>query len=777
MRLDDILQDFLNEAEERFTSLERHLMTLERAPDDQENLAALFRGAHSLKGTCGFLGFRRLGALAHAAEDFLSALRSKGVPADRRVVDILLAALDVMRARTADIARHGQETAAALDGEAEMAETLEKAAQGDFSAAPPQKPAIQRSPALPAVRVSAEILDNLMAMSGALMLAQRAAVSACEAEEPQARQTMQLLAGLQSEILRARMQPVMEAWRRLPRIVRDMAGAAGLRARLETRGGDAQLDRHILDRVADPIAHLVRNALAHGFETPDARRAAGKPEEGVIQISARTAEGKMMITVSDDGRGIDIDAVADRAIKAGMITAAARAQMPEKDILQLVFRPGLSTAAQVDDLAGRGVGLDAVAAQMAQIGGAVEMKSRKGVGTEIVLCVPLTLAVIPAVTVLCASQRFLLPQADIAEFVRIGDTFVQTCGQRFLFWRGRHVPLCAWPAAEVVAGPFAAVVAAGGRYVALCVSSIGDAAPVLVKPVPPLLASCGDYLGVTLMPDGKAEMIMDVRPLLARHGVECADTAEILPEASDPRAEKYFVFHACGRRSAVPVAAVRGVLRMPLSFLHADPKGNLFYTEGGDMHALSGVLPQGTGDDDAQVYIIALLAGRALLGERIEGVENAGPFARDASCGTIGGQPADILHAETGAGAVLLVDDSNFFRELLTPLLQKAGYLVTSVPGADEALALRDVNNMLFDVIISDIEMPGMSGLEFAQKLKENDSRWRSVPLLGISAHATEHDEQRGRDAGFDDFITKFDQKRLLAAVAGLCGAGWGGAG
>lgn len=766
MQPDDILQDFLSEAEERFSLLETQLIVLERRPDDAEALAAVFRSAHSLKGTCGFLGFLRLGNLAHAAEELLSHLRVQDHALQAFHIDVLLQALQVMRRVTAEIATAGREACDISLDEKNIIAALAQAAAGHVPDLPHLTEDIGSHAALPTVRVGADVLDSMLALGGELALAQERLSYAAADDMPALRHMAQLLSNMQGEILRARMQPVMEGWRNLPRIVRDMAAACGVQARLETHGGDAQLDRHVLDIVRDPIAHLVRNCLSHGIEPAADRRAAGKAEEGVIKLSARTSEGRMLLSVSDDGRGLDFSAIRRRAAENHLVSADELAAMDDTALAGLIFRAGFSTAQQVSGIAGRGVGLDAVAAQMALIGGTAAVQTSAGGGTVFTLSIPLTLAMIPAVVMRTGNSMFALPQAAVAGFARLPQNISAIGGQDFFEWRGRQIPLMSL-ATETQAGEgMAVIVFANGRYAAIRAAAIMSTTQILVKPLPPLLPQAGRYLGVTLLPTGAPALVLDARKWAIQYGVAVPD----IPATKQNTGLDYLVFSLGGCRMALPVKWVGQILRIPASVLHRGGQGRMFWPQGHDLRAIKNTVGTIT---TPQVYIIQTAMGDAVLCEMIEGIYT-GEATSAAPALMLAGRAADLWQDHTAMQGqhgprILLVDDSDFFCSLLTPFLQEAGYSVTGVSNAAEALALR-ARGENFSLIISDIEMPGMSGLDFARDLKRSGSVWRNVPLIALSAHATRSDEQRGRAAGFDDFITKFDRGGLLQKIAGLCG-------
>ncbi len=769
MQINDILQDFLSEAEERFSLLETQLIVLETHPDNADALAAVFRGAHSLKGTCGFLGFSRLGQLAHVIEDLLSRLRTHEQTVQRFHVDLLLRALDVMRHVTAQIAKTQREPAERMPAEEKIIHALRQAAAGHIPDIPQEHEDRISPSSPPTVRVGAEVLDNLLALGGELALAQ-ARLGQTAADVVATRHMAQLLTDMQAEILHARMQPVMEAWRNLPRMVRDIAAAAGVRARLETQGGEAQLDRHVLDIVRDPLAHLVRNCLSHGIEPASVRLAAGKPEEGVIHIAARTAEGRMLLSVSDDGRGLDFTAIRRRAEENKMASAADLAAMDDAALAGLLFHPGFSTARQIDGLCGRGVGLDVVRTQMALIGGTVDVQTRGNLGTVFTLSIPLTLAMIPAVVMWTGQVSLVLPRASVAGFARLPRHMPQVNKQPYFMWRGRHIPLLSLEQDDAAAeAQMVTIISANGRYAAIRMVKIVAMPQVLVKPLPPLLPDRARYLGVTILPDGAPALILDARQWALQHGV---DIDEEVPAPVAPHGI-YLVFYMAQHRCALHLSGVRQIMRVPAKNLHRSREGDVFWPQGDILRPLCAAAD---GSDKAQIYIIQTISGECVMCSEIEGI-HAGP---DHTSGTsvasliLAGRAAELVSAAAPSspprgGRVLLVDDSEFFCGLLTPFLQDAGYDVTSVPDAAHALALCE-QGQKFALIISDIEMPGMSGLDFAKRVRQNGSAWQATPLMALSAHATRHDETRGRAAGFDDFITKFDRSGLLQKIAELCG-------
>lgn len=767
MRLDDILQDFLSEAEERFQSIEALLVTLERQPRDAHALAEVFRAAHSLKGTCSFLGFRRLAGIAHAAEDLLSQVRAGQSVLTPAHVGLLLVALDMMRDISAHIAAAGGEGDADFSEET-LVQRLAAAARGEHFEVPSTRPREKADKSTAMLRVQGDVFDNLLALSAEMVIAREKILRVPQMPAGVTSHLAQLTARLQEEVLRARLQPVMDAWRSLPRLVRDMAAAAGVSARLETAGGDTLLDRQVLDLLRDPLAHLVRNAIAHGIEPAETRRAQGKAGEGIITISARAADGHVVLTVADDGRGLDMSAIEARA--AAIVGQGV--QTPQS-LADMIFMRGFSTAQSVSDISGRGVGLDAVRTQIENIGGSVSViLPENGDGTAFVMRVPLTLAMMPAVLVSALGQRFAIARGNVAEICLLPAVLPRAGGQNIFYWRGMPLPVFTLPqvlAEEADAaqktGRFGLVVEADGMAGVFTADEIFSISDAVIKPLPPLLDETGFYLGLVLLDDGFAALVPDVRRILLRHAApnmpRCAP-----PAVQNPCCNMLF-FSVRGKSFALDAADVRHINRATPEAFQTARDGTLYACIGDDVLAVQS-LAEGIEADAG--HIIVRRHGGAIPCSRVDDVR---PVYKDLCAGgirVIDGRAVEVLPLSENipvCGHILLVDDSAFFCDLLTPLLRDAGYDVDIAGDATSALNMRD-SGAVFDVIISDIEMPGMDGLDFARQVKAADSAWRGIPLLALSAHATRHDEQRGHGAGFDDFITKFDRGGLLAKISAL---------
>ena len=509
--MDEIVKDFLIESNENLDRLDQELVKLESDPSSKELLASVFRTIHTIKGSCGFLGFSRLEKLAHAGESLLSRLRDGQLTLNAEITSGLLAMVDAVRRMLACI------QASEHDGEDDYAPLIELLAQlqkeqvtepspepsAQSSAAPtametagmsepampsdtplakprrksrrkakaienpdsarveaasiepgefqttvealaPQKPQAEGPPlsmsmpqapahpdesrnpdtAVETIRVGVTLLDRLMNLVGELVLARNQLLqfsnSTQDATFQAVSQRMNLIATeLQEEVMKTRMQPIGNIWSKFPRTVRDLALSCGKEVRLEMKGQDTELDRTIIEAIKDPLTHLVRNSMDHGIEGPEKRKSAGKDPVGVLTLRAFHEGGQVNIEISDDGGGLNSDRIRQKAVERGLLSAQQAASMPDREVFNLIFLPGFSTAEKVTQVSGRGVGMDVVKTNVEKIGGSVDIQSTPGRGTTVRVRIPLTLAIIPALIATCGGERFAIPQVSLIELVRL----------------------------------------------------------------------------------------------------------------------------------------------------------------------------------------------------------------------------------------------------------------------------------------------------------------------------------------------------------------------
>ena len=549
--LDDIAQEFLVESYENLDELDRTLVALEKEPNSQPLLASIFRTIHTIKGTSGFLAFNRLEAVTHIGENVLSKLRDGKLALTPDVTTVLLRMVDAVRALLASIERTGGEgdldtsaveadLAACLEARpatavpGPRAEVATEAAPEPVAEAehPEDDGTGRRSVTDSSIRVDVGLLDQLMRMVGELVLTRNQVVQYVgdlqHIELQRASQRLNLIATeLQEGVMKTRMQPIDQVWSRLPRVVRDLGAQCGKSVRLVMEGRETELDRTLLEAVKDPLTHLVRNAIDHGLESPAGRVAAGKPAEGVLSLRAYHEGGQVVVEVGDDGAGIDPDRVAAKAVENGVVSREALNRMGEREILDLIFRAGLSTAAAVTNVSGRGVGMDVVRTNIEKIGGTVDLVSAVGVGTTVRVRIPLTLAIIPALVVGQAGDTYAIPQANLLELVRLegeaADTGIEkVAGAPVYRLRGTLLPLVYLDAQLELPSPATrealniVVLAADNTHFGLVVEEIRDTQEIVVRPLSRQIKHVEAFAGATITGDGKVALILDVSGLAQR---------------------------------------------------------------------------------------------------------------------------------------------------------------------------------------------------------------------------------------------------------------------
>ncbi|MCS6853133.1 MAG: chemotaxis protein CheW [Elioraea sp.] len=869
--MDDLLADFLTETAESLAELDTALVRLERAPDDHATLSLIFRLVHTIKGTCGFLGLTRLEKVAHAAENVLGRFRDGALRPSPEAITLVLAAIDRIKvilagleateaeppgddsALIADLnavmqgespgpgertsasppaaattAASPGETAPALGPTPEpSAAPSDRPVQGSpaVDAAPAGEPGVSAEPAPAAesavaaqtIRVSVEVLEHLMTLVSELVLARNQLLQLARTQEnsPFAvplQRLSHITSALQEGVMKTRMQPIGNAWNKLPRLVRDLARETGKKIELVMVGADTELDRQVLEFIKDPLTHMVRNSADHGLEKPEERRAAGKPETGRITLNAYHEGGHIIIEVSDDGRGLNTRRIAEKAVALGLATEAEIAGLSEQAIQQFIFRPGFSTAAQVTAVSGRGVGMDVVKTNIEKIGGTIELRSRPGLGTTITIKIPLTLAIVSALIVEASGERFAIPQISVVELVRAGggsETRIERIDQTpVLRLRDRLLPLVRLSTllhlddagGDCESEVFVVVAKVGVQSFGLIVDRVFDTEEIVVKPVAPILRDITLFSGNTILGDGSVIMILDPNGIARAVGLAAtgsADRATVAETHGEAAADQgkttLLLFRAGGMEpKAVPLGLVarleeieteriersgdrllvqyRGQL-MPLVPLGGDLLGSgearrpvLVFSDRGRSVGLAVDEILDVVEDRIDVQLVSDrpgVIGSAVIAGRATEVIDTAYWLRLAFDDWF--RYAATSERDRRA-RLLVVDDSAFFRQMVEPVLTAAGYDVTAVETADAALRLRDQGRM-FDAVISDIEMPGLDGFAFARAVRAAPP-WANLPLIALSGHVSEADIARGRAAGFTDYIAKFDREALVAAIA-----------
>ncbi|MDP2227968.1 MAG: chemotaxis protein CheW [Moraxellaceae bacterium] len=545
MAMDEALRAFLVESTENLAALEEDLVLLERSPRDADILARVFRAVHTVKGTCGFFGFNRMERLTHVAEDVLAQLRDGHIALSQVLTGTLFEMIDAVRHMLARIEQQGdegeEEFPALIDAFHAVLEGRHVAMPVAEAPMPSDDPERHGVVADSAIRVDVGLLDKLMNVVGELVLTRNQILQyAGNQADPaltSASQRLNLITTeLQEGVMKTRMQPISTVWSAFPRLVRDLEVHTGKKVRLEREGGETELDRSLLQAIKDPLTHLLRNAIDHGLETPAARQKAGKPETGLLLLRAFHESGYVIVDISDDGAGVDIDAVLDRALTRGLIRPEQAAGMSERDILQLLFLPGFSTAAQVTNLSGRGVGLDVVRNNVERVGGSVDIQTRRGEGTSFKVKIPLTLAIIPALVTTCHDERYAIPQVNLLEIVRLDASErrqrIEAVHESRVFrLRGKLLPLVDFrevlllPQRSDESSVHILVLQADSRSFGLIVDTVRDTEEIVVKPLGRHFKNVPCFAGATIMGDGRVALILDAVAIAQRAHV-LADTQQ-----------------------------------------------------------------------------------------------------------------------------------------------------------------------------------------------------------------------------------------------------------
>ncbi|MBA4047139.1 MAG: chemotaxis protein CheA [Sphingomonas sp.] len=733
--MDDLLQEFIAETRETLEALSGEIVMWEANPTDRQRLDAIFRFVHTVKGSCGFLDLPRLARLSHAAEDVLAAVRSGQRVPDTALVNAVLAIVD----RIGEIIE-AIDIGAALDDSGEdlliaaLAGGAETAATAAPHAAAPSAVTMLRS-ATRSVRLSVDLLDRMMSGMSDMVLARNELARRLrdEAIDPAIESALERLsltvAEMRDTVTRTRMQKIDALFSALPRMVRDTAAGLDKLVTLTVDGADVELDREMIEMMRDPLVHIIRNAVDHGIEAPDERLLMGKSEHGSLNVAARQSGNQIIIEITDDGRGIDVERLIQKVAQSGERSEAQLRALPENAKLELIFDPGVTTKNQVTAISGRGVGMDVVRSNIEQIGGRINLLNRPGRGLTIAIHVPLTLSIISTIVVGARGQRFAVSRQSIEEIVAVrGDAIrVFTLGDTpFATVRNRRlplVPLCrTLGLSEVVPEQclLAIVSAAGGSY-ALAVEEVLDTEELVIKPAPPAIMATGLYAGQTLPDSGRPMLLLDCAGIAERAGLHFDRMTEVAPldpasSTLETVASALLFVDLDGKRRLVPLGAVDRVEPADLSAIHVSA-GRLRLSVGGAIIPLATI--GGWQDDQLvrgrpDVSVLRLADGVSEFGyaiaEALDIVALTDAVLPAASPGmivgvvAIDGEQIEILDvhwmfgncAAAGGGVstvsplcLLSGAEADWMNIFLRPMLEASGYRVaTELTGEDEPVAV-----------------------------------------------------------------------------------------
>ena len=856
----DIIGEFLVESHENLSRLDLELVELEKHPKDGALLASIFRTIHTIKGTCGFLAFTTLERITHHAETLLSQLRDGRRDLTPALVSIILETVDATRRVLASIEASGQEGPDPFD---DLTNRLSAAAQLPSPGGEPSTPVAAAMPVTPLpvtppsgapllcpgateenhggedagtgkttgetvrgssvadanIRVGVVLLDRLMDLVGELVLTRNQILQFnAERDDAALNATSQRLnlitSELQEGVMKTRMQPIGMVWNSLPRVVRDMAVALGKQIRLEMEGEETELDRTIIEAIKDPLVHLVRNSCDHGVEAPHARVLAGKPAEGKLTLRAYHEGGQVNIEIGDDGAGIDVVRVKQKAIEKGLLRPEEADKLSEREAVNLIFHPGFSTAPAVTKVSGRGVGMDVVKSHIEKIGGAVDVANRRGEGATVKLKIPLTLAIIPGLVISSGGERFVIPQVSLLELIRIErdspeKQIEQVNGTPVYRRRGSLLPITYLNRVLGLKTPDSAdavslvVLQAEDRQFGLVVDGINDTQEIVVKPVGKQLKGLTIYAGATIMGDGRVALILDVLGIGLRSGV-LAEFREQARAASEQKIQtaaehqRLLLFRAgTFERLAVPLSLVARLEEFPRSSIERAGGREVVQYRNRILPLVSlQTVLESAGPAEAEVpdplQVVVFNDGDRSLGvivdQILDVVEDAVTMrqktARKGLLGSavVGKQVADFLdlhhvietaadewfqraNAAAGETRVLVAESSPFSRGLIRSGLDMAGYHVIEAADLDDAL--RRLEQQPVHVVLTSLGLPPRGGSALLSAMQRRPD-WQDIPIVGLADSA---EQIQSRPAGLRDCQLNSDREAMLQSVARLAAA------
>ncbi|MFW5785273.1 MAG: chemotaxis protein CheW [Chitinispirillaceae bacterium] len=712
------------------------------------------------------------------------------------------------------------------------------------------------------LRVNLHTLDKLMTLAGEMVLTRNELLQNASAKNMQKIQTASqrvdsITSELQEAIMSTRMQSIGVVFGKFRRVVRDLSNQLGKQVRLEIEGEDVELDKSIIEAIGDPLTHIVRNAVDHGIEFPEERQRLGKQPQGSLEIKARHEAGHVVIQIADDGKGIDPAVIRKKARKLDFVDESTLSSMSDREVVKLIFKPGFSTAEKVSEISGRGVGMDVVISNLKKVGGAVDIDSLPGEGTNLRIKLPLTLAIIPSLLVIVEGERYALPQANLVELVRIPAADVKkrvekVGGAAVMRLRGELLPLVRVSDVLGIAKTFTdtesgkcivdrreniadrrtvsesetadderrrvkdrrkshlsavnvVVVAAGDFKYGLIVDSLLDSSEIVVKPLGYHLSECREYAGATILGDGQVALILDVVGI--RRVLEMKADTEAVSQRNakgactivEKKDKQSFLIVENGDEDffAIPIGLVARIEKFKEEAIRKTGGKLAVKYRGGSLRLFSiedaaDVKPRKKGTN---AYIVIFqLAGREvgiICSEIVDTVDISACQIDDAThvqSGIIGSalirdsitlivdlfglvekcapelsKVKDIVQGTECRGRVLLVEDSPFFLQQIRSFMEDAGYQVVCAQDGVKGLAVLKNSSETIDLVLTDIEMPNMNGLELTRAIR-SDQKLQNLPVIAITSVSGERAELLGREAGVDEYLIKLERDAVLAA-------------
>lgn len=885
---ESMLQEFLSEGEE---CIERIFHTIEKIQHGQKNeghIDQVYRDIHSLKGSAYLLGFQTLGELSHVMEDALAPIRDQKRDLNTTEYDSLCEGIGLIEKMFGVIKNKSnqfpveevqkliskiqkkenieQKERIEQKGEVPLATPKQESGSAAVETVAPEKkvtPAsnpisaasapvaeaqdAEKAEANSTVRVPVGLLDKLMTLVGEMVLVRNQVIQYSSKSDDLAflnlSQRLNVVTGeIQGEMMKTRMQPIGNILNKFQRVVRDISKDLKKKIELEVEGADTELDKTLLEAIKDPLTHIVRNSCDHGIESPEVRQGKGKSEVGHLKIRAFHEGGQVIVEIRDDGKGLHRDVLVKKALEKGILSAEKANTISDREAMNLIFAPGFSTAAQVTNLSGRGVGMDVVRSNVEKIGGSVELDSQPDRGTCIKLKIPLTLAIVPAMIVRSANEQYAIPQIKLVELVRVEksgqeDKIEYLQGKPVYRLRGNLLPLLDLKAVMGIPGHDTkkfteeaeavniVVLQSEKNQFGLIVDEIQDTADIVVKPLNRLLKSLAIYSGATVLGDGSVALILDVAGLAAKQfrakeGKEDSLKAGLEDQAQMKKTEesqeflmfrvnsptKHAVFlgyvhrleefkassiELSGsqkvvryRNAILPIISVSESLGYPTTakkesdvvpVIVTQRSGKFYgfevseildvFTTENSVDASIADRPGIIGNLVTEEEVVTVIDPNQLLGNLQQKLPPSFQKLPTKNKLVEVPKPEKLNTSEVGGIRILFAEDTAFFRKHVSGVLTRAGFHVTCMNNGEEAFAeLQSKPVGYYPIVLSDIEMPKMTGLELASQIRK-DNRWNEVLLIALTTKGSEADRQKGIQAGFNLYLEKLDPQELLSSL------------
>ena len=851
IELDQALQDYKDEAKEMLERITLQISRVNGEAFSKSDLDALYRDVHTLKGSSQLFGFQKTAQVSHALESYLELFRKETARLDSSVLDTVLSAVDILKAISQYVELYKKEPLSEPRVEKICSDLLEMAkdaiesssqdfitsAESALNLSPVEKgsPILEESLA-DTIRLPVSVLDNLMNLAGELVLIrnqilQQAKTSSSDEFQKVSYRLNILTTELQNEVMLTRMQSISGVLNKFYRMVRDTSRQIGKRIDLVLEGSETELDKTLVEAVKDPLTHIVRNAIDHGIESPADRLRRGKSETGKITITSYHESGQVVIKIRDDGKGLDEAGIKQKAVEKKIVSEERASNLTFREICGLIFEPGFSTAEEVSDLSGRGVGMDIVRTNIERIGGNVEVFSKPGEGTTITLRIPLTLAIMPALIIKSQGRIYAIPQSKIAELMRLNyvsnyGVLEQIEGKDVLRLRGEIIPyvelksvLQQTDSETSSLDRIVAILTSDRGYFALAFDDIEDSSEIVVKPMHSAVASLDVYSGATIMGDGTVALILDINGLATKAGLEgdlegasdrevkrvtetsnlneyiAVETFDhmkvVIPMGSVSRLEEFkssdvlqsiegsFVKY---REHLLPFLNLSAVVsskkiesthftlnsQSELGNLHTVVVSSAARTFGFVVKSILDVLYVADvyADDTRRNPFIS---GKISVAEEIYSVVDTQAIFVDLRRHFKVGQSieTDALSQLRKKYRILVAEDSSFYRNQIGLVLQDAGYVSDFCPNGLVALQTLRSHPQKYSLVLSDVEMPEMSGLELATQIRAADEL-RGLPVVAITTRYSKVDCDIGLKAGFNRYLEKLNADEVVKELDAL---------